>query len=99
MLLGIWKNIEDLETHLSLPELQAVLSAGRDQEHRRNKFMAALKGINLDEHSKEDTQERFDKIERRAKAKLAAMRTGKSVDETESVMEHDDMGLDLEIEE
>lgn len=53
-LLGIWKDYEDLETSLSLPELIATLEAKRDAEHSQNKFLAAIQGIDLDEVSGSD---------------------------------------------
>lgn len=53
-LLGIWKDYEDLETSLSLPELIATLEAKRDAEHAQNKFLAAIQGIDLDEASGEE---------------------------------------------
>jgi hypothetical protein len=99
MLLGIWKNIEDLEDSLNLQELNAILSASREQEYRSNKFAAALKGVDLDKHSAKENQERFDEIERRAHAKLHAMRTGANVEQTERRIELADLGFDLEIEE
>ena len=99
MLLGIWKNIEELEDSLSLPELNAILSASRDREHRSNKFAAALRGIDLDKHSKEQNEERFEEINRRAQAKLHAMRTGADAEKTERQLELADFGFGLEIEE
>lgn len=34
-----------------MPELTAILNASRETEHRKNKFLAAIQGINLDEGS------------------------------------------------
>lgn len=53
-----------------MPELQAMLEAKREQEHREHKFLAALKGIDLDEGQKQSAQERFDEVQRRVEAKL-----------------------------
>jgi len=90
MLLGIWRNVEELEDSINLDELQAILTAARDREHRRNKFFAAMKGIDLDE-SETDSTNKFDEVQRRVEAKL----TGKS----EQVLELDVFGLDIEEEE
>ena len=49
-LLGHWKDYDELESSLSMPELSATLKAMYEAERRRQKFMAALQGINLDEH-------------------------------------------------
>ncbi len=72
-LLGHWKNFEQLEENLNLFELQAILDAAREQEYSRQKFAAALKGVNLDEQPKgsEDDSKppTFEDIKRRAEAK------------------------------
>lgn len=48
-LLGHWKDYEELESSLSMPELAATLKAMYETERRRQKFMAALQGIDIDE--------------------------------------------------
>ena len=50
-LLGIWKDYEDLETSLSMPELVATLEAKRELDYQEKKFMAAMQGVDLDEQS------------------------------------------------
>lgn len=47
-LLGIWKDYEELETSLSMPELTAVLNAKREADYDHKKFLAAIQGIDLD---------------------------------------------------
>lgn len=91
MLLGIWRNIADLEETLNLDELQAILKASREREHREHKFMAALKGINLDEEDKESVQERFEKVQRRVAAKLSG--------QSEAQLELDELAFDFEQED
>jgi translation initiation factor 1 (eIF-1/SUI1) len=49
--LGNWKDFEDLESNLSMPELTATLNAMRESEHREQKFLAAIQGIDLDKNS------------------------------------------------
>lgn len=88
MLIGKWENIEHIEAKLTLPELEAIVTAAREQEMRNNRFMAALKGIDLDEDK--DKVSRFDEIKARVDSKIA----GKSVD----AMEWDDMGIEIEEE-
>jgi hypothetical protein len=46
--LGIWKDYEDLETSLSMPELLATLSSKRDSDYQEKKFLAAIQGVDLD---------------------------------------------------
>lgn len=48
-LLGIWKDYEDLERSLSMPELIATLGSKRELDYEEKKFLAAIQGIDLDE--------------------------------------------------
>jgi hypothetical protein len=50
-LLGIWKDYEDLEISLSMPELTATLSSKRHIDYEEKKFLAAIQGVNLDNES------------------------------------------------
>lgn len=82
---GHWKNFEELEEDLCLEELEAVLKAGREKEHRLMKFYALFKGVDLDEA--QDTKQRFDAVQRRAEMRL----TGK----TEEELEFAELGIDI----
>lgn len=73
LLVGSWKNVEDLEESLSLEELEAVIAAAREKEQRLMRFYAAFKGVDLDKQSQEDADERLRQIERRAKARIAGL--------------------------
>ena len=48
---GIWKNFEELEESISMPELVLLLSTKRDLEYDAKKFNAALQGVDLDKQS------------------------------------------------
>lgn len=50
-LTGIWKNYQELEESISMPELLAILEAQHNQDYENKKFAAALKGVNLDEQA------------------------------------------------
>lgn len=50
-LLGIWKDYEELEESLSMPEIVATLNAKRDSDYAEKKFLAAIQGIDLDKQS------------------------------------------------
>jgi hypothetical protein len=67
MLLGNWKNFEELETEISLEELNLIVRAGREKERRDHEFAAALKGIRLDEgpSAKEKVNELWEKAQRK----------------------------------
>lgn len=90
-MLGHWRNIADLEESLNLPELQAILDAAREQRYEDRKFSAALKGINLDEGNN-DSEERFNAVQRRVDEKLHGK---KNVEQRDL----DELAFDFEVEE
>lgn len=49
-LLGIWKNYDELEQNVSLPELMALLTQKRESDYESKKFFAAIQGIDLDKN-------------------------------------------------
>jgi translation initiation factor 1 (eIF-1/SUI1) len=57
-LLGIWKDYEELEISLSMPELIATLSAKRELDHQEKKFLAAIQGVDLDDADEEDSPQK-----------------------------------------
>lgn len=50
-LLGIWKDYEELETSMSMPELTSTLKIKREIDYQNKKFMAAIQGVDLDKES------------------------------------------------
>lgn len=50
-LTGKWKDFDDLESSLSMPELTALLESKRDLEYQEKKFFAAMEGVDLDKQS------------------------------------------------
>jgi hypothetical protein len=50
-LLGIWKDYEELESSLSMPELTATLESKRELDYTEKKFLAAIQGVDLDKQS------------------------------------------------
>lgn len=61
----MFKNYDDLEAHLTMEEVSKMIEKARDKKYEDQKFMAALKGIDLEEGRETE----FDKIKRRAEAK------------------------------
>jgi len=53
-LLGIWKDYNELEMSLSMPELMSTISSRRELDYEEKKFLAGIQGINLDEQSGSD---------------------------------------------
>jgi translation initiation factor 1 (eIF-1/SUI1) len=56
-LLGIWKDYDELEKSLSMPELTAVLNVKREEDYAHKKFLAAMQGVDLDEGNKSNAWE------------------------------------------
>jgi len=50
-LIGIWKDYEDLEQSLSMPELTATIKIKRELDYSDKKFAAAMQGVDLDKNS------------------------------------------------
>lgn len=48
-LLGTWKDFQELETCLSIPEITSILELKRDLDYEEKKFLAAIQGVDLDE--------------------------------------------------
>ena len=53
-LLGIWKDYQELEKSLSMPELIATLEVSRELDYTEKKFLAAIQGVDLDKESNKD---------------------------------------------
>lgn len=52
-LLGIWKDYDQLEKSLSMPELMLTLSSARELDYQEKKFLAAMQGVDLDKNKNE----------------------------------------------
>lgn len=50
-LLGIWKDYDELERSISMPELMATLSISRELNYDEKKFLAAMQGVDLDKNT------------------------------------------------
>ena len=50
-LLGIWKDYQELEISLSMPELLATLASKRELDYEEKKFLAAIQGVDLEGES------------------------------------------------
>lgn len=64
-LLGIWKDYEELETALSMPELIATLKSKRDLDYQEKKFLAAIQGVDLDKQSGKDPGNAWEQMKAR----------------------------------
>jgi hypothetical protein len=50
-LLGIWKDYEELEESMSMPELINTLTSKRELDYQEKRFLAAMQGVDLDKQS------------------------------------------------
>jgi hypothetical protein len=91
MLLGLWKNVEELEMYITVNELELLLKEARDKEMRHHRFLAAIQGIDLDKQSVDNGEDRVEAAKRR----IAAQQAGKSPIEAE----YAEIELDYEVEE
>jgi hypothetical protein len=48
-LTGKWKDFDELESSLCMPELTALLESKRESDYQEKKFFAAMEGVDLDE--------------------------------------------------
>lgn len=53
-LLGIWKDYQELEANISMPELVATLASIRELDYQEKKFLAAIQGVDLDGETNKD---------------------------------------------
>jgi hypothetical protein len=65
-LLGIWKDYQELELSLSMPELTTTLEAKRDLDYQEKKFFAAIQGVDLDKNSGQGTQNKWEEMKAKA---------------------------------
>lgn len=68
-LIGIWKDYDDLEISLSLPELTATLEAKRDIDYQEKKFLAAIQGVDLDKQSGKEEENAWEAMKARVFSK------------------------------
>ena len=50
-LLGIWKDFEELEKSISMPELISILNIKRDLDYEEKRFFAGIQGVDLDKQN------------------------------------------------
>lgn len=68
-LIGIWKDYDELEMSLSLPELTATLEAKRELDYQEKKFFAAIQGVDLDAQSGKEEDNAWEAMKARVFSK------------------------------
>lgn len=54
-LVGVWKNFDEMERSISLPEVMAIVSMNRELDYEEKKFLAAMQGVDLDQETGQET--------------------------------------------
>lgn len=74
--LGIWKNFDELESSLCMPELMAILESRRELDYNEKKFLAAMQGVDLDEASKKNEPDPWEAMKARVAAQVSGIGNG-----------------------
>jgi hypothetical protein len=74
--LGIWKNFDELESSVSMPELMAILESRRELDYNEKKFLAAMQGVDLDEANKKNEPDPWEAMKARVAAKVSGIGNG-----------------------
>jgi hypothetical protein len=65
-ILGIWKDYQELERSISMPELLVTLEISRELDYSEKKFMAAMQGVDLEAQSQpEKGQQEWENLKAR----------------------------------
>jgi hypothetical protein len=56
-LIGAWKNFDDLENSISMPELISLLEVKRELDYGDKKFAAAMQGVDIDKDKNDNAWE------------------------------------------
>jgi hypothetical protein len=75
-ILGIWKNYDELESSLCIPELMSILESRRDLDYTEKKFLAAMQGVNLDEASGTKEEDPWEAMKARVAAQVSGIGNG-----------------------
>lgn len=61
-LLGIWKDYNELESSISMPELMAILESKREMDYEEKKFLAAIQGVDIEKNKKDKEEDPWIKL-------------------------------------
>ncbi|NBR61241.1 MAG: hypothetical protein EBT86_06265 [Actinobacteria bacterium] len=74
--LGIWKNFDELESNISMPELMTILEMTRELDYNEKKFLAAMQGVDLDEASGKTVEDPWEAMKARVASKVSGIGNG-----------------------
>ncbi len=75
-LLGIWKNYDELESSISMPEMMAILESRRELDYNEKKFLAAMQGVDLDEASGTKEEDPWEAMKARVASQVSGIGNG-----------------------
>jgi len=75
-LLGIWKNYDELESNISMPEMMAILESRRELDYNEKKFLAAMQGVDLDEASGTKNEDPWEAMKARVASQVSGIGNG-----------------------
>lgn len=81
-LLGIWKNFDELESSISLPELTQILSVNNEMKYSDRKFFAAIQGVDLEGGSSKSNEDPWEAMKARVAQKTSGVKVANSNDIT-----------------
>ncbi len=81
-LLGIWKNFDELESSISLPELTQILSVNNEMKYSDRKFSAAIQGVDLEGGSRKEDEDPWEAMKARVAQKTSGIPVANSNDIT-----------------
>jgi hypothetical protein len=64
-LLGIWKDYQQLELSLSMPELMITLESKRELDYQEKKFLAAIQGVDIDKGNSASSGNKWEEMKAR----------------------------------
>ena len=64
-LLGIWKDYEELEISMSMPELLITLESKRELDYQEKKFLAAIQGVDIDKNNSQAPENKWEDMKAR----------------------------------
>jgi hypothetical protein len=74
--LGAWKNFDELESSISMPELMALLESIRELDYNEKKFLAAMQGVDLDESKSNSEPDPWEAMKARVAAQVSGIGNG-----------------------
>jgi hypothetical protein len=74
--LGAWKNFDELESSISMPELMALLESIRELDYNEKKFLAAMQGVDLDEQSGKKEEDPWEAMKARVASQVSGIGNG-----------------------